>query len=209
MSDRVMIKTALLSVSDKTDLIPFAKRLESHGVKLISTGGTARALQDAGLGVTGISELTGFPEMMDGRVKTLHPRVHGALLARRDEPSHVKAMEDHGITAIDMVCVNLYPFEQTVAQADVTDAQAVEQIDIGGPSMIRSAAKNHAFVTVITDPGQYDRVCREMDLNKGETRLPLRQALAAAAFDRTARYDTAIAAWMQQRFAQIRALHES
>ncbi|NBC11588.1 MAG: bifunctional phosphoribosylaminoimidazolecarboxamide formyltransferase/IMP cyclohydrolase [Planctomycetes bacterium] len=196
MNDLVPIRRALLSVSDKTDLVPFARRLASLGVELVSTGGTARALTEAGLTVRPIDDLTQFPEMMDGRVKTLHPRVHGGLLALRDNDAHVRAMTEHGIEPIDLVCVNLYPFEQTIAREDVTDAHAIENIDIGGPSMIRSAAKNHAFVTVVTDPAQYDRVVNELDQNGGATTFPLRRRLAGSAFFRTAAYDTAIAAWM-------------
>ncbi|MEX1017529.1 MAG: IMP cyclohydrolase [Phycisphaeraceae bacterium] len=200
MPDNVQIKTALISVSDKTDLVAFARRLVRHDVKLISTGGTARTLVDAGFDITPIDQVTGFPEMMDGRVKTLHPKVHGGLLARRDKPEHLAAMEQHGIAAIDLVCVNLYPFEQTVAKADVTDDEAIEQIDIGGPTLIRSSAKNHAFVTCVTSPKQYDRVCNDLDAHEGGTTLALRQQLAAAAFTRTAEYDTAISRWMAGRW---------
>jgi phosphoribosylaminoimidazolecarboxamide formyltransferase/IMP cyclohydrolase len=200
MSDLLRIRTALLSVSDKTDLVPFASRLNDYGVRLISTGGTKQALQDAGLAVTAIDEVTGFPEMMDGRVKTLHPKVHGGLLALRDKPDHAASLEEHGITPIDLVCVNLYPFERTVADPSVSLADAIEQIDIGGPSMVRSAAKNHRYVTIVTDPGQYDRVSTALDENDGQTPLTLRQQLAAAAFTRTAAYDTAISTWLRQRF---------
>ncbi len=200
MTKALKIKTALLSVSDKTDLVAFAKRLARHDVKIVSTGGTARALIEAGLEVTPISELTGFPEMMDGRVKTLHPKVHGGLLALRDNDEHVAALEKHQITPIDLVCVNLYPFESTIAAEGVTDAEAIEQIDIGGPCMIRSSAKNHKFVTCVTDPKHYDRVCNDMDENDGSTTLALRQELAAAAFARTSTYDNAITTWMQQRW---------
>lgn len=209
MTPNPPIRTALLSVSDKTDLVAFAKRLASHGVQFISTGGTARALKEAGFEVTLISEITGFPEMMNGRVKTLHPKVHGALLARRDKPEHVAAMQEHGITDIDMVCVNLYPFEQTVAKANVTDAEAIEQIDIGGPCMIRASAKNHDFITVVTDPSQYDRVSNNMDNGEGATSLALRQSLAAAAFARTAKYDAAIAKWMESRWKSTPSQFES
>lgn len=162
MSELVRIRRALLSVSDKTDLIPFARALLAHGVELISTGGTARALAQAGLSVTKVEQLTGFPEMLDGRVKTLHPMVHGGILALRDKPEHTSALEAHGITPIDLVCVNLYPFEQTVSRPNATPEEAVENIDIGGPSMIRSAAKNAAWVTVVTAPSQYDQVVRVM-----------------------------------------------
>ncbi len=199
MSNLVQIKMALISVSDKTDLVPFARKLVGYGVTIISTGGTARTLSEADIDVTPIDQITGFPEMMDGRVKTLHPKVHGGLLALRDKPDHAKAMSDHGITAIDLVCVNLYPFENTVAKPDVTDDEAIEQIDIGGPSMIRSAAKNHRYVTCVTDPGQYDQVGNDMDTNKGSTSFTLRRRLATAAFKRTSIYDQAIHAWLANR----------
>ncbi|MEO0963543.1 MAG: IMP cyclohydrolase [Planctomycetota bacterium] len=197
--DAQPVRTALLSVSDKTDLIPFAKRLATHGVRLVSTGGTARALRDAGLNVADVSELTGFPEMMDGRVKTLHPKIHGGLLAVRDKIDHAQALKDHGITPIDLVCVNLYPFEKTVADPDVSEQDAIEQIDIGGPTMIRAAAKNHRFVAVVTDPGQYDAVGNDLDAHEGATSLSLRRELAGAAFARTAAYDAAITAWLTRR----------
>ncbi|MBL4700754.1 MAG: IMP cyclohydrolase [Phycisphaeraceae bacterium] len=199
MSDLVPVRRALISVSDKTDLIPFAKSLAKFGVQLISTGGTAKALTQAGLEVTPIDEVTGFPEMMDGRLKTLHPRVHGGLLGLRDNDSHVASMKERGIEPIDLVCVNLYPFERTVAQEDVAEDQAIEQIDIGGPSMLRSASKNHAFVTVVTSPSQYDALINDLTANEGATTLTIRKRFAAAAFARTAAYDTAIAQWMQNR----------
>ncbi len=196
MPDLVRIRRALLSVSDKTDLVPFARALVAHGVEIISTGGTARALADAGIPVTPIDRVTGFPEIMDGRVKTLHPSVHGALLARRDNPEHVGAMERHGIRPIDLVCINLYPFERTIAREGVTQDEAIEQIDIGGPSMLRSAAKNFDFVTVVTSPRRYDRVVTELTQHAGSTTRPLRAELAAAAFGRTAEYDAAIASYL-------------
>jgi len=199
MSNLVPIKTALISVSDKTDLVPFARKLVGYGATIISTGGTAKTLSEAGVDVTPIDSLTGFPEMMDGRVKTLHPKVHGGLLALRDKPEHAKAMADHGITAIDLVCVNLYPFEKTVANEGVTDDDAIEQIDIGGPSMIRSASKNHRYVTCVTDPKQYDRVGNDIDANKGATSYTLRRRLATDAFKRTSEYDHAINAWLANR----------
>ncbi len=202
MSDLVPVRKALISVSDKTDLVPFAKHLVRHGVQLISTGGTAKALADAGLDVTTIDEVTGFPEMMDGRVKTLHPKVHGGLLGLRDNDKHLQAMQDHQIEPIDMVCVNLYPFEQTIAKPDVKYEEAIEQIDIGGPSMVRSGAKNHRFVTVVTNPSQYDALIHDMDANNGPTSFNLRKRFASAAFARTAAYDTAIAQWMQQQTAE-------
>jgi len=198
MLDLVPVRRALLSVSDKTGLVALARCLTSFGVQLISTGGTAKALADAGFAVTPVEQVTGFPEMMDGRVKTLHPKIHGGLLGLRDHPQHVAAMKQHGIEPIDLGCVNLYPFEKTIARAGVSEEEAIEQIDIGGPSMVRSAAKNHGFVAIVTDPAQYDRVIAELTANKGATTLALRRFLAGAAFARTAAYDTAIAAWMAQ-----------
>ena len=200
MTDPIKIQRALLSVSDKTGLIPFAKKLAEHGVTLISTGGTARQLQEAGLDVVPIDDVTDFPEMMDGRVKTLHPRVHGGLLALRDNAEHRQAMQQHGIQPIDLVCVNLYPFEATVAKPGVTVEDAIENIDIGGPSMIRSAAKNHRFVTVVTDPAQYEQVAAELDRHAGGTTIELRKNLAVAAFTHTAAYDTAISTWLGRSF---------
>ena len=154
----VKIKKALISVSDKTGVVDFAKKLGDMGVKIISTGGTAKKLSDAGISVVGIESVTGFPEMMDGRVKTLHPKIHGALLGLRDKKEHTAAMKEHDIEPIDLVCVNLYPFEQTIAKPDCTLAEAIENIDIGGPSMLRSAAKNNKFVTVVTQADQFDKV---------------------------------------------------
>jgi phosphoribosylaminoimidazolecarboxamide formyltransferase / IMP cyclohydrolase len=196
MTAPIRIRRALLSVSDKTDLVPFARALVELGVELVSTGGTAAALHAAGVPVIPIEKLTGFPEIMDGRVKTLHPAVHGGLLHRRDNPTHVEQAKTHGIPAIDLVCVNLYPFERTIRKEGVTEEEAIENIDIGGPSMLRSAAKNHAFVTVVTSSSQYDRVVAEMSNSEGCTSFELRRELAAAAFGRTAEYDSAIAAWM-------------
>jgi phosphoribosylaminoimidazolecarboxamide formyltransferase / IMP cyclohydrolase len=190
----VKLRRALLSVSDKSNLVEFARYLEANGVELVSTGGTAKALSDAGLQVREVSDLTGFPEMMDGRVKTLHPRVHGGLLALRDKPEHQAAMSAHGIGAIDLLVVNLYPFEQTVAKGAAPE-ECVENIDIGGPAMIRSAAKNHAYVTVVVDPSDYAAVIAEMSEEGGATTRALRRKLAARAFARTAAYDSAIAGW--------------
>lgn len=201
MSQFTPIKRALLSVSNKTDLVAFASRLISHGVQIISTGGTAAAIRNADIPVTSIDQVTNFPEMMGGRVKTLHPRIHGGLLALRDEPDHATAMQQHGIEPIDLVCVNLYPFENTIAAAEVTDAEAIEQIDIGGPSMLRSAAKNFRYVVVVTDPSQYDQVANELDKHDGATTTELRRSLATVAFSRTAKYDAAIAEWMSYRTA--------
>jgi len=190
----VKIARALLSASDKTGLADLGTALARHGVELVSTGGTAKALRDAGLDVRDVSELTGFPEMMDGRVKTLHPRVHGGLLAVRDDPEHAAAMEAHGIGAIDLVVVNLYPFAQTVARG-AGRAEVIENIDIGGPSMVRSAAKNHAFVAIVTDPADYGELIAGLDANGGTTSPDLRRRLAAKAFAATAAYDSAIAQW--------------
>ena len=193
MSD-VAIKRALLSVSDKTGLAELGQRLVDLGVELVSTGGTAKALRDAGLEVKDISEITGFPEMMDGRVKTLHPMVHGGLLAVRDDAAHVAAMEEHGIGAIDLVVVNLYPFEATVARG-ASREEVIENIDIGGPSMVRSAAKNHAFVTIVTDPADYAPLVAEMKSSGGATTQAFRIRMAAKAYARTAAYDSAISNW--------------
>ena len=196
MTDLAPVRRALISVSDKTDLIPFARALEALGIELLSTGGTARTLDEAGIKVRTVESVTGFPEMMDGRVKTLHPRVHGAILARRDEPSHISALEEHEIETIDLVCVNLYPFERTIREPEVTTKQAIEQIDIGGPSMLRSAAKNHDHVTVVTSSAQYDRLINELKSQECHTTQTLRTDFAAAAFSRTAEYDAAISSWM-------------
>jgi phosphoribosylaminoimidazolecarboxamide formyltransferase/IMP cyclohydrolase len=193
MADMV-IRRALLSVSDKSGIVELAAGLASRGVELVSTGGTAKALRDAGLDVKDISEITGFPEMMDGRVKTLHPVVHGGLLAVRDNDEHVAAMTEHGIGAIDLVAVNLYPFAQTVARGASRD-EIIENIDIGGPSMVRSAAKNHDSVVILTDPADYDRVLAEMDANGGKTTLDFRRLCAAKAYAATATYDGMIANW--------------
>ncbi|TXC73489.1 bifunctional phosphoribosylaminoimidazolecarboxamide formyltransferase/IMP cyclohydrolase [Sphingorhabdus soli] len=192
--DTITIKRALLSVSDKTGLVELGRALARHGVELVSTGGTARTLREAGLVVRDVAELTGFPEMMDGRVKTLHPMVHGGLLAVRDNPEHQAAMTEHAIGAIDLVIVNLYPFAQTVAKGAGRD-EIIENIDIGGPSMVRSAAKNHGFVGIVTDPGDYADVMTELDTNAGALTLATRKTLAAKAFAATAAYDSAIASW--------------
>lgn len=198
MTDLVTIRRALLSVSDKTDLIPFARALAANGIELISTGGTAKTLLEAGLPVTSIDAVTGIPEMLDGRVKTLHPAVHGGLLALRDRPDHMDALSQHSIQTIDLVCVNLYPFEQTASRAEATPSEIIENIDIGGPSMIRSAAKNAAWVTVVTSPKQYDRVVSELTTHQGCTSHALRAQLAAAAFARTGAYDAAISAYFHR-----------
>src|SRR5690242_13289211 len=191
------IRRALLSVSDKTGLVPFAQTLAAAGVELISTGGTAKALREAGLAVKDISEHTGFPEMLDGRVKTLHPKVHGGLLYIRGNAAHESAAREHDIQPIDLVVVNLYPFEATVARPDVQLHDAVENIDIGGPSMLRSAAKNHESVTVVVDPADYKLVADQIR-ELGNTTLDLRRRLAAKVFARTAAYDGAIAAFLNK-----------
>ena len=192
---------ALLSVSDKSGLVDFARALAAHRYELVSTGGTAKALRDAGLAVRDISEVTGFPEMLDGRVKTLHPVVHGGLLYRRGLAEHVDAVQAHGIEAIDLVVVNLYPFRETAAKAGVSPHDVIEQIDIGGPSMLRSAAKNFAAVTVVCDPADYPRVLAMLDARDEEGALILRRSLAAKVFAHTASYDAAIATWMQGQVA--------
>ncbi|MGP1395254.1 MAG: bifunctional phosphoribosylaminoimidazolecarboxamide formyltransferase/IMP cyclohydrolase, partial [Inquilinaceae bacterium] len=188
------VRRALLSVHDKAGLVDFARALVRSGVEILSTGGSARTLTEAGLPVTEVSDHTGFPEIMDGRVKTLHPRIHGGLLGRRDDPAHRAAMEEHGIPGIDLLVSNLYPFEATVASGADEDA-CIEQIDIGGPAMIRAAAKNHAFVAVVTDPADYRAVLDEMAAKGGATTLTLRRRLAAAAYARTAAYDAAVSGW--------------
>lgn len=195
------IKRALVSVTDKTGVVDFVKTLEDEfGVEVISTGGTARVLEEAGVHVIPIEQYTGFPEMMDGRVKTLHPKVHGGLLARRDDPKHMAEAAEHGIGMIDLVCVNLYEFEKTVANPDVTFADAIEHIDIGGPSMLRSAAKNADSVTVVSDPADYDEVLEEMRDNDGCTTLELRRFLQLKVYETTACYDAAIANWLAERY---------
>ncbi|MFH1658739.1 MAG: bifunctional phosphoribosylaminoimidazolecarboxamide formyltransferase/IMP cyclohydrolase [Pseudomonadota bacterium] len=190
------IKQALISVSDKTGVLEFAQGLAAQGVKLLSTGGTAKMLRDAGLAVTEIGDYTGFPEMLDGRVKTLHPKVHGGILARRDLPEHLATIEQHGIPMIDLVCVNLYPFAATIAKAGVTLEDAIENIDIGGPAMVRSSAKNYNGVAIVTDPEDYAPLLAEMKANGGALQLATRFGLAKKAFTHTARYDSMIANWL-------------
>ncbi|MEA3059564.1 MAG: phosphoribosylaminoimidazolecarboxamide formyltransferase / cyclohydrolase, partial [Sphingomonadales bacterium] len=194
MTDLVPVRRALISLSDKTGLEELAAALARHGVEVVSTGGTAAKLRAAGADVRDISDLTGFPEMMDGRVKTLHPKVHGGLLGVRDNREHVAAMEEHGIAPIDLVVVNLYPFLSTVMSGAERD-MVIENIDIGGPSMVRSAAKNHADVAIVTDPADYAELLAELDANGGATTLELRRKLAAKAFALTAEYDSTIAQW--------------
>ena len=195
MTGLAPLKRALISVSDKSGLLDLAQALAVRDVKLLSTGGSAKAMRDVGLEVTDVASVTGFPEMMDGRVKTLHPNIHGGLLALRDNPDHVNAMQDFGIVGIDLLVVNLYPFEQTIANgADYVTA--IENIDIGGPAMIRAAAKNHGFVSVVTDPQDYKALLTELDENEGFTSYAFRQKLALTAYSRTAAYDVAVSNWM-------------
>jgi len=196
MSELRKIKRALLSVSDKTGLAEFATTLSNLGVELISTGGTAKFLRENGLEVIDVSTVTGFPEMMDGRVKTLHPKIHGAFLALRDNTEHVASMNEHGIEPIDLVVINLYPFEQTIAKEDVSLEEAVENIDIGGPAMIRSASKNWRDVAVVTDPTNYSEITDELTANSGSLSLETRQRLATLAYTRTANYDLAISRYL-------------
>jgi phosphoribosylaminoimidazolecarboxamide formyltransferase/IMP cyclohydrolase len=193
------VTRALISVSDKTGVVEFAKALLPLGVQILSTGGTAQLLKLNGVVVTEVSDFTGFPEMMEGRVKTLHPKVHGGILARRDKPDHVASMKEHGIVPIDLVVVNLYPFAQTVAKAGVTMDDAIENIDIGGPAMVRAAAKNHAFVAVVTDPGDYAPLIEQMKKSKGQISDDERYRLAAKAFSHTAEYDGMISNWLTAR----------
>jgi phosphoribosylaminoimidazolecarboxamide formyltransferase / IMP cyclohydrolase len=195
----VRVRRALLSVSDKSGIVEFAQGLAELGVELVSTGGTSSALSDAGVAVRAIEDFTGFPEMMDGRVKTLHPRLYAGLLARRDEDEHLQAAADQEIEQVDLVCVNLYPFEQTVARGDASEAEVIENIDIGGPTMIRAAAKNSAFAAVVVDPQDYARVLEELHESGGKLSLATRKALAGKAFACTARYDAAISTWFAAR----------
>ncbi|MCF8496350.1 MAG: bifunctional phosphoribosylaminoimidazolecarboxamide formyltransferase/IMP cyclohydrolase, partial [Alphaproteobacteria bacterium] len=199
----IPIKRALLSVSDKGGIVDFARALEKRGVEILSTGGTASLLRDSGIKVTDVSAFTGFPEIMDGRVKTLHPKIHGGILARRDEESHRRAMKENGIGEIDLVAVSLYPFAQTV-RAGKDDRACVENIDIGGPAMIRAAAKNHDFVAILTDPRDYADVLSEMDTHGGGVTFALRKRLAAQAYGLTAWYDSQVAQWMHDGAAPRR-----
>jgi phosphoribosylaminoimidazolecarboxamide formyltransferase/IMP cyclohydrolase len=196
------IRRALLSVSDKTGIMDFARELKSFDVEIISTGGTAAALREAGIQVRDVSEVTGFPEMLDGRVKTLHPKIHGGLLAIRDNPQHQEAMREHGIEPIDMVVVNLYPFEETIKRSGVTLEEAIEQIDIGGPAMIRSAAKNSDDVTVVVLPSDYTRVINEMTKNDGSLSRATRRSLAREAFGQTSKYDMIVFAYFAGAFGR-------
>ena len=193
-----MNKRALVSVSNKTGLVDFVKGLQAAGWEIIATGGTQKLLEESGVKTIGISEVTGFPEICDGRVKTLHPKVHGGLLARRDEPSHLQALEENGISFIDLVCVNLYPFRETIAKEGVSMADAIENIDIGGPSMLRSAAKNYNDVTVVCDPADYNTILAEINAT-GNTTLETRLQLSAKAYTHTAQYDACIATYMREK----------
>jgi len=195
----VRVRRALLSVSEKQGIVDFARGLSELGAEIVSTGGTARELADAGVDARSIEDFTGFPEIMDGRVKTLHPRLYAGLLARRDEDGHLRAAEEQGIEQVDLVCVNLYPFEQTVARGDASEEEVVENIDIGGPTMIRAAAKNSAFAAVVVDPGDYEDVLAELRESQGKLSLSTRKRLAAKAFACTARYDAAISTWFALR----------
>jgi phosphoribosylaminoimidazolecarboxamide formyltransferase/IMP cyclohydrolase len=195
----VRVRRALLSVSDKRGIVDFARGLSELGVEIVSTGGTARELTESGLDVRAIDDFTGFPEIMDGRVKTLHPKLYAGLLAVRDNPAHLQAAADNDIEYVDLVCVNLYPFERTAAKRGVGEAEVIENIDIGGPTMIRAAAKNHAFAAVVVNPEAYDAVLEELRGAQGALSLPTREALAAEAFAYTARYDTAISRWFAEK----------
>src|SRR5437016_4377992 len=195
-SHLVKIRRALVSVSDKAGIVDFVRELKRFGVEIISTGGTAKVLRDAGLAVRDVSDVTKFPEMMDGRIKTLHPRIHGGLLGVRDNPEHLAAMTEHGIEPIDLVCINLYPFEATVSKPNVSYEEAIENIDIGGPSMIRSAAKNHRFVLVVTSIDRYEKVLGDLREHKGSSCGKHRQKQALRAFAHTAAYDAKIAEYL-------------
>jgi phosphoribosylaminoimidazolecarboxamide formyltransferase/IMP cyclohydrolase len=203
----VEIARALLSVSDKTGIVEFAKGLTDLGIEIVSTGGTAQELAEAGIEVRSISDFTGFPEIMDGRVKTLHPKLYGGLLCRRDEPLHLQAADEQGIEFVDLVCVNLYPFERTAARRGAEDDEVIENIDIGGPSMIRAAAKNHEFAAVVVRPESYDAVLEELREDDRRLSLPTRESLAGEAFAYTARYDTAIARWFAEKQEEFPAFH--
>src|SRR3984893_1422769 len=194
----VRVRRALLSVSEKAGIVDFARGLEELGVEIVSTGGTSRARAPAGIAVRSIEDFTGFPEVMDGRVKTLHPRLYAGLLARRDDDAHLQAAAELQIEPVDLVCVNLYPFEQTVARG-ASDEEVIENIDIGGPTMIRAAAKNHSFAAVLVDPADYERVLGELRDCDGRLSLETRKQLAAKAFACTARYDAAISGWFAAR----------
>ncbi len=192
------VKRALVSVSDKTGIVDFVKELNDLGIEVVSTGGTARAIRDAGIPVRDVSELTGFPEIMDGRVKTLHPLIHGGILARRDDQTHLKAVEELNIPLIDLIVVNLYPFMEVTKDDNVSLNTAIENIDIGGPTMIRAAAKNHEYITVITDPDDYEEVLSQIK-NNGEVSKEVRAKLAIKVFHHTAEYDTAVDNYLSRK----------
>jgi phosphoribosylaminoimidazolecarboxamide formyltransferase/IMP cyclohydrolase len=195
------IRRALLSVTDKSGLVEFGEFLAEHGVEILSTGGTAKMLRESGLPVVEVSDYTGFPEMLDGRVKTLHPKIHGGILGRRDLASHKEQMEKHGIAPIDLVVVNLYQFEKAVAQPGCTLEDAIENIDIGGPTLLRASAKNYESVTVIVDPADYPKIIQEMKANKGATTVATRFQLARKVFALTSAYDTAISQYLKDKLA--------
>src|SRR3712207_279975 len=195
----VQVRRALLSVSDKRGLVDFARGLVELGVEIVSTGGTARELADAGIETRAVDDYTGFPEILDGRVKTLNPKIYAGLLAVRSNEAHVETLEEHGIEPIDLVCVNLYPFERTAGTRGVEDAEVIENIDIGGPTLIRAAAKNHAFSAVVTSPVAYDAVADELRATEGKLSMRTREALALEAYTNTARYDAAISEWFGKR----------
>jgi phosphoribosylaminoimidazolecarboxamide formyltransferase / IMP cyclohydrolase len=203
----VRVRRALLSVSDKRGVVDFARGLAELGVEMVSTGGTARELEAAGLEIRGIEDFTGFPEIMDGRVKTLHPKLYAGLLARRDDPEHLRQAAENGIEFVDLVCVNLYPFERTAGRFSATDDEIIEDIDIGGPAMIRATAKNHAFTVVVVRPESYDAVLEELSVGEGTVSLPTREWLAAEAFSYTARYDTAISRWFAEKTEEFPQNH--
>lgn len=194
-----VIRRALISLSDKSGIVPFASKLTGFNVDILSTGGTAKLLRDSGIAVTEVSDYTGFPEMMDGRVKTLHPKIHGALLGLRDNPKHVAAMQEHGIIPIDMVVINLYPFKQTIAKG-CTLEEAIENIDIGGPAMLRSSAKNYKYVTVIIDPSDYEPVLKEMEAHNGAVSEKTNFRLAIKVFELTSGYDSMIASYLNKQY---------
>lgn len=198
-SSSIAVKRALVSVSDKTGVVDFCAALHEQGVQILSTGGTALSLQNSGVEVTPVEHYTGSPEIMDGRVKTLHPRVHGGILAVRDNPAHLQQMRENGIESIDMVVVNLYPFKKTIASPGVTLEDAIENIDIGGPTMVRSAAKNHRYVAVVVDPHDYGPILEELRAGQGLS-LETRQRLCVKAFTHTADYDTAISSWLARQY---------
>jgi len=197
------VKRALVSVSDRSGLVPFAQRLSRLGVVLLSSGGTGRHLREHGLEVVEVSEVTGFPEMLDGRVKTLHPKIHGGILAVRDNPEHLQQLKAQGIEPIDLVVVNLYPFRQVLARGNASREEIIENIDIGGPALVRAAAKNYAYVGVVVDPADYSAVAEELEANDCRLSEETRAALARKAFEHTADYDAAVAAYFRSQFAPL------